>query len=779
MSTLVVGRVVPALLVAMAVMAFGAASAPRAAAVGCANEAIRNAQASEELPLGTAYLPDCMALEMVSPPEKFGQEASQLSTFSSDGGSVLFNAKAALAETPGQQAFVGDNYVASRNSTEWVPTPTSPPADAKIVFGGRAAGGPYAFSSDLRCWLVFGATSSQRSAGEGQVFKGCADGYFSPLSPILQPIDDSGEPRNLDAANFFANGASADLSTTVFRAFSATTAYLPGDPRSSEKFDPKAGGKTNPEPGGGTDSYVAHSIGSGQPVLELLTRDKAGTVYGGRCGSALGGGGSRASGGLNQGAISANGARVYFSTRPAQPPSLGSAGPACSTSNPVRILKRIETAEGPEISELIPGGPSAPGDDVYQGASLDGSKVLLVTPRKLALSDHDASAEACSATVGASKGCDLYLYDADLSESERLIQVSAGGNGDPTPGESANVLSSITAISPDGSHIYFVAQGVLTTDPNPVGAVAQPNQPNLYMYERDAAHSGGHTAFISTLAAGDSKVLWGSGVSFAPGVAAVPLHGSASGGDGHVLFIVSKASLTTNDTDGGRSDVFRYDSTEATLLCVSCAPGGSPDAAPFSATAGLGEGGVSSNVAEYGRWVSEDGSTATFATAEPLMIGDVDGVNNPYLWKNEQVTMLPGEVGEKQFEQIDQLPVMSANGQEVGFSTSTPLLPEDGDTARDAYLVRADGGFPVRSQAILCNPISEGSCQGSPSVKPSGRVPSSNSFTGPGNAAQPVSCKKNFVRRKGKCVKKHQKNAHHKKSKHHGRQSSKKRGGSQ
>jgi hypothetical protein len=736
-------------------------AAPVAAADACPNEAIRATQTSEVLPTGTTYLPNCMALEMVSPPKKLAQEAGELAAFSTDGNRVLFKSKAALAGTPGQQAFVGDSYVASRGAGGWATTPTTAPAAAQITVGGNTAGGPYAFAPDLGCWTLFGATQRQKSAGEGQIFDGCLGGAFAALSPVLVPIDDSSGSTATLAANFASAGTAADLSATVFLVNKSSTAYLSGDPRSDQ---------VSAEAGAATNSYLAFHDSAGQPALQLLARDKAGVVYGGRCGSTLGSN----RGGLNQGAISADGSRIYFSTRLAQPPSLGSAGPPCSTANPLRILERTDSGEGPEIASLLPGAPAdweAPGDDLFQGASVDGSRVFFNTPRKLAASDQDSSSEACSSELGASKGCDLYLYDADLPTGERLVQVSAGGNGDPTPGQGANVLNSVLAISSDGSHAYFAAQGVLTTDPSPAGAVAQLGQPNLYLYRRDAAHPGGETAFIGTLAAADQPKSWGKGMSFLSGAYAVPLLAGAEGGDGHVLFLVSRAPLSGNDADGARADVFRYDAGAATLQCVSCAPGG-PDAAPFDASAGFGDNVPSSNFAEQGRWASEDGQTVAFATPEPLSPGDLDFANNPYLWRAGQLVRLPGKVGEKGFEQEDQLPVLSASGEEVGFSTDAPLLPQDGDTARDAYLVRAGGGFPNPAPPLLCDPLSEGSCQGPASRSAPQPGTATDALIGPGNRKAVPSCRRGQVRSRGKCVKRHQR----KKSKHH-RRASHERGG--
>jgi hypothetical protein len=74
---------------------------------GCANAAIRSTQA-----LAAVLLPDCMALEMVSPPRKGGQAAYR-PVVSAEGERVLFLSSAALGGTPGNVDVSGDAYVAT------------------------------------------------------------------------------------------------------------------------------------------------------------------------------------------------------------------------------------------------------------------------------------------------------------------------------------------------------------------------------------------------------------------------------------------------------------------------------------------------------------------------------------------------------------------------------------------------------------------------------------------------------------------------------------------
>jgi hypothetical protein len=861
--------------VALALCGVGAA---HAGAAGCANEAIREAQTSESLPTGTTYLPDCMALEMLSPPKKLLQPAFS-PIFSLDGERVRFHSQAALAGTGGQQDVGGDTYLAIRSASGWEVSPTSPPTSSAIATGTETSGGPYAFSPDFGRWVLLGATQTQASAGVGQLFTGGLDGSLAPLSPVLIPVDNSANSKIVfEAKESESAGTAADLSATVFHPKLTSTSYLPGDPTTNAE---------NNEAGGDKNNYVASVDEGGEPTLELLARDKAGTVYGGRCGTHLGGG---VDGTINQGAISADGSRIYFSTRPAQAPTgpcatavlsatatagsnvltsvitargtgtltsgsnvltgvavdegefipgqtiSGSGIPAATmisavgagtltlsqaatasgpqplasgpqplavgqaisftgtskiptdavitgvsgqtvtlsanaTSSgsvtgltaihPLRIFTRIETPTGAEIAPLVPGGPAA-GSDLYQGASLDGTKIYFTSPRKLTASDLDPSSEECGATIGKSAGCDLYLYDSTKPEAERLTQVSAGGAGDPTPGQGANVLSSVTAISSDGSHAYFAAQGVLTTDPNPEGAVAQAGQPNLYLYQRDAAFPLGHTSFLGTLDPGDrgdssaaGRGLWGTERSFVGGAYAVPLLGAGEedGGDGHVLAFASKAPLTADDSDGGHSDVFRYDAEAGTLERISRAAEGGSEAPASDAAVNPNSDAPNTNFAEAGRWVSEDGQTIAFSTAEPLVPGDPDGAANPYLWREGELARLPGK---EQFLGVD-LPTVSRSGEEIGFSTASALLPQDGDTASDVYVVRAGGGFPNPASATPCDPISEGACQAASSLVPPTSAAATLSFTGPGNEKSRAKCRKGQVRKRGNCLKPHKK----------------------
>jgi hypothetical protein len=733
----------------------------------CANESIRAEQGPE-----VKALPQCMALEMVSPPQKFEQGTSarnpevsgQITGISANGERMLYFAKAALGGTPILLHLQGDPYIATRGPSGWTTTYTSPPTSY------TKGGGPYGFDPEYSSWVDFSATAEQGAAGQGQVFQAGLGGRFSPLSPLLSTIEGVG------GAIGAIQGVSADQSHAYWWPFNSERArFFANDP--------------TPGPAFGTavrfNTYVARLDAGGNPSLELLARDSQGKVWGGNCGTGIGGDTvpTLATGNnhkLIQGAISADGSRVFFMARPTQP----SSGNCEPISNRTRILERRETPSGPTITEPIVSqcNRTVPttcnlsnGDDVFNGASLDGSKVYFTTSRQLTNSDLDtpasapSSSESCSATAP-QLGCDLYLYDANLPAGQRLIQVSAGDASDPTPGEGAKVYNSVTSLSADGSHVYFAAQGVLTAHPNPEGALPVSGSPNLYLYERDAENPNGRLSFIGTLAGADSGELWGNqSGSWKNDAYPVPVTGKNTageevGGDGHILVFETSASLSAQDTDGGKRDVYRYDSSSAqpALECVSCRPG-SPDAAPFdvaprSVAGANGSVGQGPDFAEMGRWVDESGKVIVFVTAEGMSPGESSGTKHAYLWDGGELSALPGSADTGALFDI---PVLSHDGSEAAFRSSLPLLPQDGDSVADVYMARTGGGFTVP----VSHPCAGEACQEPFRSQPGSQEVGSETKTegNPPSPVGPAKCRKGFVRRHGKCVKKH---AHHKKHAH-------------
>jgi hypothetical protein len=701
--------------------------APAASDDGCGNFARRLEQGIPAL-----LLPGCMALEMVSPAQKGGQ-AARFPQVSASGERVRFRSLAALAGASSVlNPIVGSAYVATRATGGWQTAPTTPPAG--LVSGWEGDALAHSYTPDFSSWFQVAATLSQLETGVARAFAGGLDGSFTSVSPLLTPQGGGGQAT---VSGGTSQGASADHSHLYLVPGPETgtsTAYLPGDP---EPNGPDAEKNT----------YVAKlGPGGGPAPLELLARDEAhGTVWGGSCGARLGGADDR-----NQGAISADGGRTYVSARPGQ-----AADASCDAmANRLRILRRLEGPEGIWIGELFasecdrtaPACVTADGDDLYQGASVDGSLVYFTTTRQLADSDIDPAEPFpfCDDPVGSLHAtCDLYLFDATRPAGERLVQVSAGeDNPEHDAGREASVLDGTTAISGDGTRVYFVAEGVLTADSNPEGGLAVDGEPNLYAWERESES----ISFIGVLDPGDENGLWGGAGTFRTQAYPVPATGrdgtgNEVGGDGRFLVFQTTAPLTGDDGDGHHRDVFRYDAGGDQLELVSKATGVSGDE-PFDVTARGGSipsvrAAPGTDFAEQNRWASEDGGTIVFRTQEALLPGDVNGGTDFYLWRSGQLTRLPG----KPYEQaaLEDGPVLSHDGSTVAFQTYSRLLPEDGDTAPDVYVARVGGGFPFPPAAVSCAPDGAEACQGPPGAPP-GAPPIANAPPGTRNLMPGRNC---------------------------------------
>ncbi len=698
------------------------------ATVGVAN--CGNVARRVEQGIVSVQLPDCMALEQISPARK-GSQRAVAPTISADGQRTMFYSLAALANTPGNlSTFTGDIYVATRGEDGWKPLPTSPPPP--ISQGWESATNLVRnFDPSLSRWVVMGSAAWESDAGVSRLFRGGLGGAFTPISPLLKPIDAAVHTRE-NVRRSVLQGSSADHTRLAIAMGEASALYLPSDPVPS---------------GSDSNVYLAQLDSSAQPSLKLLARDDvgadAGKAWGETCGARVGGIGPSGTGWRNQGAVSADGSRIYFSTRPTQLPNL----PCNVGTGKFRILERTETAGAADIQELFasecnraapdPACSTFDGDDFYQGASVDGSKVYFTSNRQLTNSDLDSSPASCSGLFGF-PACDLYVYDRD---ADKLTQVSAGKAfaQHPVVGSGANVFNGTVAISGDGSHAYFVASGSLTDTPNPAGATAagSPFGPKLYAWDNDEEE----LEFIGPLSSADTS-LWGGSGSFLNAAYPVPAtgrdaFGNEVGGAGDILLFHTKAALTANDTDGGRLDTYRFDASgsASTLLCVSCRAG-APDGEPFDVDIRLASvpGVPGTAFAEQGRWVSEDGSSVLVRTKEALVPGDLNESRDDYLWRGGRFTILPGTTPPASGSALGETPpVLSHDGEQVAFTAYSRLLASDIDTAPDVYVARVGGGFKSPPPTETCKGEA---CQGPPgALPPEPLAVATPNYLGKGNVA--------------------------------------------
>ena len=150
------------------------------------------------------------------------------------------------------------------------------------------------------------------------------------------------------------------------------------------------------------------------------------------------------------------------------------------------LLARVPGPEGPrtiQLDESRGGGGSGKG--VYRDATPDGRYVFFTDQNTL--------------TPAPAQEEDLYRYDVAAGEAEEPGPLQ---NLTAREGEAARVQG-LVGIGEAGDVAYFVAKGVLTTDPNPStgkSAVAGEGKFNLYAWVE-----GGGTRFIATLGNADAN----------------------------------------------------------------------------------------------------------------------------------------------------------------------------------------------------------------------------------------------------------------------------------
>src|ERR1019366_2627040 len=349
--------------------------------------------------------------------------------------------------------------------------------------------------------------------------------------------------------------------------------------------------------------YEMAGVGTGSPELRLVDVDNAGNKIGV---------GNTVVLGVNEGsayqAISADGSMIYFTVEP--------------TGGVPTIYARIDGKETVAVSEPSPsectrteaelGGEcnTEPRAAVYAGASADGSKVLFTTSQQLLNSDTDSQN-------------DLYEYDFNNPPGHRIAQVSGGGLGDVTPGAGAEVQG-VVSVSEDGSHVYFVASGVLTTLPNGLGQTASQGSHNLYTYDTDT----GETKFVATLLESD-KPLWEFSLTERRLAQTTP--------DGRYLVFDSFTKLITAgpeaDTSGAQQ-VYRYDFQTGKLIRVSIGHegfannGNTPGVGAVIGIPDILSEGASPTANDRNRSISGNGEVIVFVTAEQLQSTDIAGGSN-------------------------------------------------------------------------------------------------------------------------------------------------------
>lgn len=499
-------------------------------------------------------------------------------------------------------------------------------------------------------------------------------------------------------------GASSDLSRIIFESENHTLAAADAaqDEGSQALYEWTGGGE----------------CAAGAGTCKLINANSEGKLLA-RCGAVLGAGSEYAD--FTRGAVSNDGSKVFFTA-----PDPRTNGLHCWNEGvPPELYMRLDSETTVDISApegLKPAGGIQPA--VYVGASEDGSKVFFVTTTELTADDKTHAPE-------------LYEYNTAAGPGEeKLVRIS---RGDLASGPTEGDVYDVPAITPDGSIVYFNAGRKLTPD--------APEGGGLYRYDTNT----GATTYVAPDDGYQgpppaSSVWWEPvlGRGFLGLAIEADYYTTANG---QYLVFPSTENITGYES-GGQQELYRYDASDGSIVCISCNPNGS---LPASGATFTRSAMVDNNPAGGPpRPISEGGEYVFFDTAEALVPQDTNGKIDVYEWHDGTISLITtGEESTNSF-----FLGSSASGRDVFFGTHAKLVPQDTDSEGDLYDARIGGGFPQPTGAGPC----EGDACQVPPTAPIDQTPASLTFSGAGNlAAAPASSNPGNGQRKAKPKKRRRK----------------------
>jgi hypothetical protein len=693
--------------------------------------------AAETFP-GQGFLPDNRAWEMVSPPDKHGGNVAAVSNethAAADGDAATFLSSVGFGDVQGTNTSI--EYMARRDSVPgtngWSTHAITPPQSPFFLLAGfisRPPGYKGEFSADLsRAAFLSLRPLTEDASAAGAVNLYLRSDLTSPGAGSYGLLTDSLAPTSslppfflLALGEPFFAGASGDFSHVIFETRLGLTEEGPSAPQlgATKLYENAEGavrlvGRVPQEP----DETFCDDAGGPSVACVNAPSSQSGVLAGGVAGS---------SGLYSARMISADGSRIFFQS----PTNEGAAGNIYMREDGTRTFLL-------NASETEP--PAAPaGEAQLWDASRDGSRAFFTTPESLVEEDEDGG------------NPDLYMYEADKPEGERLTLLSVD-NQPPDDGS----VSSVIGASDDGHYVYFVSNGQLVAgEPTLVGN-------GLYLWH------DGQISYIGQFALGADlntpRTSWRFFIN-AKTSRVTP--------DGRHLLFMSKSDEGFKgiggfagydhgagdcSTYGGETscrELYTYNADSGQLRCASCNPSGATATANAldDVHADPGPIGTTSHLSHA---LSDDGRYVFFSTEERLVSEDTNGTWDAYLY--DTTTEEPHLLSSGQDKSPSYFMDASAEGHDAFFATAEQLSGWDTDTSYDLYDARVDGGLP---EPLPAPPSCQGdACQPTP-VGLNDPTPASSSFKGAGNQ-QPrkqARCgqgKRRVKTRNGKsrCVKRH------------------------
>jgi hypothetical protein len=761
-----------------------------------------------------SLLPDDRAWELVSPPDKHGIPLGALSEgngqgsvvqAATDGSAISYMAYgSATGDAEGNITVMNSQLLSRRSPSGWTTQDITTPHRGPVGFTPGSGSEYKLFSPDLsRAALVpFGITPLSPLTTEKSPYIRQSDGTFNPVVIGCPPDPTPCPPDVAAAANvppgtvfggkeekpeLSVNGsvrfitATPDLSALLLESPMALTdefdsSYVPTYQSPGNIYEWNAGSLR-------LVSYIpppsAIQCGSGGPTCVPASEEGQASRLGNESS-------------FVRNAVSNDGHRVVF------------AEPGGLKRMFLRDLALGQTIQldAPEAGCTSCDSGGAAG--AFELASDDGSRVFFTDELRLT---EDSTAGATAA--GGHR--DLYMCEVVEEGGHLACDLTDLTANQLKPSEPADVQGHVIGAATDGSVLYFVANGILTDEPNSRGESpvsgncvggGKFNQGsglcNLYRY--DVASEA--TSLVAVLSDRDAP-SWGLSYE---NLNLAFMTGRVSP-NGRYLAFMSRRSPTGYDnrdvkTGDPDQEVFLYDSQAdsgaGNLVCASCNPtgarprgivdpGGYPgllvDRGPIwlQGLAGAIPGWTTltlSNAIYQSRYLSDSGRLF-FNAADSLVPSDQNGTFDVYQFEFSAgsgqpesndcsleaptfsgasggcISLISSGASPEESAFLD----ASESGDDVFFLTAAKLAPRDIDGALDIYDARVGGGESEPVKPVEC---SGDACQ-QPAVPPNDATPGSLTFNGAGNVTE---CPKGKVKQKGKCVKKKAKKhkKHHKKN---------------
>jgi hypothetical protein len=348
---------------------------------------------------------------------------------------------------------------------------------------------------------------------------------------------------------------------------------------------------------------------------------------------------------------------------------------------------------------------------IFNGMNRDGSKVFFTTSDQLA-GDTDTSSD---------------LFVADVTGTSTITRLSTGsgsGNSDAcAPAGNWNVVSggpncSVVGIAGGGGvaedegTVFFLSPELLDGATNSGEPDNQPtaNQPNLY-----SVKPGDAPEFVATIDSGP-PIKHPAVVNGRDNTETHSYGDFQVTPNGRYAVFSSVLPLTGYETMG-HSQLYRYDSVEDLVECVSCNPTNQP-------------GQADNALSSHGLNLTDDGRVF-FTTLETFALRDTNAKQDVYQWTEGDTKLVSSGLGRDDSALLS----VSADGKDAFFFTRDILSRLDGNgNAIKVYDAREDGGFLVENTPQPCAAADE--CRGAGTQQPG--PPPINTATGEG-ARRPVS----------------------------------------